>query len=227
MSSQHREKIVNSIEATSKMSLCMQLYCSKGCIEVFHKIVKEVLANQNLSRDEVYLLTPGQRRALYICLIDEVDFLSGDENILPLKLCQELDPLIPQEYKIFSKKKVEQQSASFLQAERRKLVVTEYVAVKIEERVERHNISLKRKRERDIYYWIAYWAARHSMQDLQCEKRSVAVFSKFRRSLQLPVIQPVRLWLTRFFIKQDCFIIGMLTPSQNSLLPAQTSGALR
>jgi hypothetical protein len=183
--SQKREALINAILAARKMSLCMRVDCPTGCVGAFRRIVKEALVGRTVSYDEVHSLTPAQRTEILTFMFEERDFLTNDENKLLYSYCRELNPQIPEENEQLAMQKAERESAALRRAEQWRLQVAERRAAKRKERQERHTQRLTKKRERDHIYWIAYWAARHSMHDMQQEvsllqssgKKSMSFFS--------------------------------------------------
>jgi hypothetical protein len=174
-----KQALVASILSLREAKLCMQTSCTTGCIGIFRKTIKEALTGHTIETEDFWFLSPSQRAEIRKFIRTETVFLTTDEQKFLEIFCNEPNPSIPSEAAALKLIRERQAEEDKLRLARFKDLVVERRAVKREIIQERHRQRLAKKKERDHIYWVAYWAARHSMQDLQRD-RSVSNYSNRR-----------------------------------------------
>lgn len=147
--------------------LCNNLYCSTGCNMRFRMIIKEYLADNDIDKRYFRALEPSIREKVKLFCENRYDLLDPIEHARLRDFYTELDERIPEEAQLKKKmeEKREQEYRQRNEAWRKK--VEENRAVKKRDKEIRHRQRIALKRERDHYYWIAYWAAKHAIKDTE------------------------------------------------------------
>jgi hypothetical protein len=162
--------------------LCNNFNCSTGCNMRFRMIVKENLADNDIDKKYFHALEPKLRDKVKLFCENRRDLLELIESIRLYSFYTDLDERIPEEAKL-KKEMEEQQNQVYKKREEAwKKNIEEKRAAKKQEKQLRHKQRLVLKRERDRYYWVAYWAAKHAIRE---EKINSLRFKKRRKLISV------------------------------------------
>lgn len=151
-------------------SLCNNPDCTTGCNMIFREIIKEALAEDGVDTKYLGALEPHIRDKVRLFCENQRDLLESHEVERLVYFYTALDTRIPEEAELY---KTRRDAAERRRKEREEVwrkKVEEKRAIKKRERQLRHRQRLRLKRERDHYYWIAYWAAKHAMKEEKNKK---------------------------------------------------------
>lgn len=145
--------------------LCNNINCSTGCNARFRMIIKENLADNEVDKRYIQALEPKLREEVKLFCERRHYLLEWHERSRLEDFYTELDERIPEEA-LLKRRMQEERDQEYRQREeawRKK--VEERRAIRKRERQLRHRQRIALKRERDHYYWIAYWAAKHAIDE--------------------------------------------------------------
>jgi len=147
------------------IGLCKNPDCTTGCNMLFRKLVKIALADDQVDIDYLHALEPHVREKVKLFCENRYDCVEWYELSRLRYFYEQLDERIPKEAQL--KKEMEElRKQDYRQREEawRKQVQEKRVVKKREKQL-RHRQRLSLKRERDHYYCVAYWAAKHAIKE--------------------------------------------------------------
>jgi hypothetical protein len=164
------------------IGLCRDPNCRTGCNMRFRKLVKIALADDQVDIDYLQALEPHLREKIKLFCENRYDHLEWFELSRLQSFYKQLDERNPEEAKL-KKEMEEQRKQNYRQREEAwKKNVEEKRAAKKQKKQLRHKQRLVLKRERDRYYWVAYWAAKHAIRE---EKINSLRFKKRRKLISV------------------------------------------
>lgn len=164
------------------IGLCRNPDCTTGCNSRFRKLVKIALADDQVDIDYLQALEPHLREKVKLFCENRYDHLEWFELSRLQSFYKQLDERNPEEAQL-KKKMEEQRKHDYRQrVEAWKKNVEEKRAAKKQEKQFQHKQRLVLKRERDRYYWVAYWAAKHAIKE---EKSNSLRFKKRRKLISV------------------------------------------
>jgi hypothetical protein len=164
------------------IGLCKDLYCTTGCTMIFRKLIKEAFANDGADINYLQALEPHLREKVRLFCQNRHDLLEWHELSRLENFCAQLDHRIPEEAQIIKKLEEDRDREYKQREEAWRKRVEEKRAIKKRQKQLQHMQRLRLKRERDHYYWIAYWAARHAIKE---EKINSLHFKKRRKLISV------------------------------------------
>jgi hypothetical protein len=168
--SARNDEIMTAVIKAREARLCMDYYCSTGCNVRFMRFIKDALAVGKDSTSPIVRLDPPEKEKVrYFCKDRARDLSHGEISVL-LWLCEMPDPRNPDEAKLIQKRSKELTDAHAEKIAEFEKNVAERRAIKKQLKKNQHESRIEKKRERDHYYWIAYWAAMHAIRDATNKK---------------------------------------------------------
>lgn len=162
------------------VGLCSDPNCTTGCNGIFREVIKEALADEGADPTYLRALEPHLRGRVKSFCLNRRGLLEHHELARLQIFCNELDLRIPEEAEIYARLKEARERERKQHEEAWRASVEEARAKKRAETQLRHKRRLERKRERDYYYWIAYWAAKHAIED---ENQRRSAYKKTNRNI--------------------------------------------
>jgi hypothetical protein len=158
--SQH-ENLIAAVRQAREMRLCMESYCTTGCIMAFRKLIKEALTGKDADTSKLGAIDPKLRIQLREFCRQNVDFLTSNESYLLREFYTALDPSIPAEAAELQQRKAQQDIEAAQRRESWKELVAERRAKKKHAKADAHALRLEQKKERDR----EYWATQHTLNE--------------------------------------------------------------
>jgi hypothetical protein len=162
--SQH-ENLIAAVRQAREMRLCMESYCTTGCIMAFRKLIKEALTGKDADTSKLGAIDPKLRIQLREFCRQNVDFLTSNESYLLREFYTALDPSIPAEAAELQQRKAQQDIEAAQRRESWKELVAERRAKKKQAKADAHALRLERKKEGDRAYWSTKQIHKNSNQE--------------------------------------------------------------